>query len=71
LRETSQNSLRSLVMEIWGEILAASIEEMPTVVEKVVELLGMDPSGKRDFFYKRMKRLFFVMTETRPEDLDD
>jgi hypothetical protein len=71
LAQGSQNSLRARVKEILGEVVTVSTEEMTTVVQKADELLEIDPSDKRHFFYEEMKRLFFAMKEIRPKDVDD
>jgi hypothetical protein len=67
----SQNSLRERVKEILGEVIAVSTEEMAHVVQKVDELLEIDPADKRHFFYEEMKRLFYAMRDIQPEDIDD
>jgi hypothetical protein len=71
LAHGSQNSLRARVKEILGEIVSVSTEQMVGVVRKVDELLEIDPSDKRHFFYEEMKRLFYAMREIGPEDIDD
>lgn len=71
LARGSQNSLRARVKEILGEVVAVSTEEMTNVVQKVDELLEIDPADKRHFFYEEMKRLFYAMREIQPEDIDD
>lgn len=71
LIQGSQNSLRARVKEILGEIVTVSTEQMTTVIQKADELLEIDPSDKRHFFYEEMKRLFYAMREIRPEDVDD
>lgn len=71
LVQGSQNSLRARVKEILGEVVSVSTEQMTTVVQKADELLEIDPSDKRHFFYEEMKRLFYAMREIRPEDVDD
>jgi hypothetical protein len=71
LARGSQNSLRARVKEILGEVVVISSEEMTSVVQKVDELLEIDPADKRHFFYEEMKRLFYAMREIQPEDIDD
>jgi hypothetical protein len=71
LSHGSQNSLRTRVKEILGEVVSVSTEQMTGVVQKVDELLEIDPSDKRHFFYEEMKRLFYAMREIQPEDIDD
>jgi hypothetical protein len=67
----SQNSLRSRVREILGEVVTVSSREMAGVMQKVDELLEIDPSDKRHLFYEEMKRFFYAMREIEPEDVDD
>jgi hypothetical protein len=67
----SQNGLRARVKEILGESDGISGAEMAAVVNKVDELLEIDPSDKRHLFYEEMKRLFYAMREIEPEDVDD
>lgn len=71
LARGSQNSLRARVKEILGEAVAISTAEMTSVVQKVDELLEIDPSDKRHFFYEGMKRLFYAMREVQPDVIDD
>jgi hypothetical protein len=71
LSHGSQNSLRARVKEILGEVVSVSTEQMANVVQKVDELLEIDPSDKRHLFYEEMKRLFYAMREIQPEDMDD
>jgi len=44
---------------------------MTTIVQKVDELLEIDPADKRHIFYEEMKRLFYAMREIEPEDVDE
>lgn len=71
LAHGSQNSLRARVKEILGEVETVTSQQMTSVVQKADELLEIDPSDKRHFFYEEMKRLFYAMREIRPEDIDD
>ncbi len=71
MSQGSQNSLRERVKEILGEVVSVSTEQMANVVQKVDELLEIDPSDKRHIFYEEMKRLFYAMREIQPEDIDD
>jgi hypothetical protein len=63
--------LRTRVREILGEVVTVSSGEMADVVQKVDELLEIDPSDKRHLFYEEMKRFFYAMREIEPEDVDD
>ncbi len=67
----SQSALRAHVQELLGEVVEVSSEAMARVVQKVDELLEVDPSDKRHLFYEEMKRLFYAMREIQPEDIDD
>lgn len=67
----SQNTLRARVKELLGEVVEVTTEGMTAVVQKVDELLEIDPSDKRHLFYEEMKRLFYAMREIQPDDIDD
>lgn len=70
----SQNRLRSRVQELLGEGRAGGVvtgENMSSVIERVDELLEIDPSDARHMFWEEMKRLFYAMREIQPEDLDE
>lgn len=71
LARGSQNSLRVRVKEILGEVVTLSTKEMSGVLQKVDELLEIDPSDKRHIFYEEMKRLFYAMREIQTEDIDE
>lgn len=69
----SQNRLRKRVRELLGEehIQVINADSMASVIERVDELLAIDPSDARHLFWEEMKRLFFAMREIQPEDLDE
>lgn len=69
----SQTRLRERVKELLGETqeTVVSSESMASVVEKVDEMLEIDPADTRHLFWEEMKRIFFAMREVEPEDLDD
>lgn len=67
----SQNRLRARVKDILGETDGVTGEQMTAVVQKVDELLEIDPADKRHLFYEEMRRLFYAMREIEPEDVDD
>lgn len=50
---------------------SVTAESMVTIIERVDELLEIDPSDARHMFWEEMKRLFFAMREIQPEDLDE
>jgi len=54
----SQNALPTRVKEILGEVVTVSGKGMAVVVEKIDELLEIDPSDKRHLFYEELKRIF-------------
>jgi hypothetical protein len=69
----SQTRLRSRVKELLGETheMEISSKSMASVVEKIDEMLEIDPADTRHMFWEEMKRIFFAMREVEPEDLDD
>jgi hypothetical protein len=69
----SQNTLRSRVKELLGEGPRVDINagKMASVIERVDELLEVDPSDARHMFWEEMKRLFFAMREIQLEDVDE
>ena len=69
----SQNRLRNRVRELLGVETAQSINtmHMTSVIERVDELLEIDPSDARHMFWEEMKRLFYAMREIQPDDLDE
>jgi hypothetical protein len=69
----SQNTLRTRVKEFLGETQtrAADSESVAAAIERVDELLEIDPSDTRHIFWEEMKRLLFALREIQPEDLDD
>jgi len=69
----SQPRLRARVREVLGEVPSSEITsgQMTTVVSRIDEMLEIDPSDTRHLFWEEMKRLFFAMRDTEPEDLDD
>ncbi len=71
LMKGTAQTLRARVGELLGEVVEVSAEALTLVVQKVDELLEIDPSDKRHLFYEEMKRLFYAMREIRPEEVDD
>lgn len=69
----SQPRLRARVRELLGELPSEKItsEQMTAVVTRVDEMLEIDPQDTRHLFWEEMKRVFFAMRDTEPEDLDD
>jgi len=56
-----------------GELPSAEMtsEQMTRVVERIDELLEIDALDTRHLFWEEMKRVFFAMRETQPEELDE
>ena len=46
-------------------------KKMAEAVERVDDLLRVDPEDRRRFFYEQMKDLFFAMRDVRSEEIDD
>lgn len=70
----SQPRLRACVRELLGEVSSTVVvtsEQMTAIVARVDELLEIDPQDTRHLFWEEMKRVFFAMRDTEPEDLDD
>ncbi len=67
----SQNALHARVSKPMRETVGVSSTEMTAVVQRVDELLEIDPADQRHFFYEEMKRLFYAMRQIKPEDVDD
>ncbi len=67
----SQTSMRLRIKEILGEADAISSQTISAAVEKVDELLKVDPADKRHLFYEQFKDLFFALREIQPTELDD
>ena len=72
LARASQNTLRTRVREILGDTRPADVSGgVAQAIQRVDELLEIDPSDTRHIFWEEMKRLLFALREIRPEDLDD
>jgi hypothetical protein len=48
-----------------------SLTEMASAVERVDELLKLDPTDTRHLFWEELKRVFYAMRDVSSEDLDD
>jgi hypothetical protein len=46
-------------------------ETISSMVQKVDQLLEVDPEDKRHLFYEEIKNLFYAMREIEPEDIDE
>jgi len=69
--QRSQTELREKVREALGELTIVSSEKMTEAVERVDDLLRVDPEDRRHLFYEQMKDFFFAMRDVRPEEIDD
>ena len=63
--------MHARVRELLGEVVEVSSQTIAVAVQKADDLLEVDPSDKRHLFYEEMKRLFYAMRESQPEDVDD
>lgn len=59
--------------EMLGELPPMEItsQQMTVVVARVDEMLEIDLQDTRHLFWEEVKRVFFAMRDTEPEDLDD
>jgi hypothetical protein len=67
----SQTALREKVREALGELTLVTTEKMTEAVEKVDDLLRVDPSDRRHIFYEQMKDFFFALRDIQPDEIDD
>jgi hypothetical protein len=67
----SQTALREKVREALGELTLVSTEKMTEEVQKVDDMLRIDPEDRRHLFYETMKDFFFGMRDIRPEEISD
>ncbi|MGH8710441.1 MAG: hypothetical protein ACREVA_03890 [Burkholderiales bacterium] len=67
----SQNALREKVREALGELTLVTSEKMTEAVERVDDLLRVDPSDRRHLFYEQMKDFFFALRDIQPDEIDD
>lgn len=66
----SQTALREKVREALGELTLVTSEKMTAAVERVDDLLRVDPGDRRHLFYEQMKDFFFALREIHPEEID-
>jgi hypothetical protein len=73
MARASQNTLRTRVKELLGESQppTSNADGVMAAIQRVDELLEIDPSDTRHIFWEEMKRLLFALREIQPEDLDD
>jgi len=67
----SQTALRESVREALGELTLVTSEKMTEAVERVDDLLRVDPSDRRHLFYEQMKDFFFALRDIQPNEIDD
>ncbi|MGH8710152.1 MAG: hypothetical protein ACREVA_02355 [Burkholderiales bacterium] len=67
----SQTALREKVREALGELTLVTSEKMTEAVERVDDLLRVDPSDRRHLFYEQMKDFFFALRDIQPDEIDD
>jgi hypothetical protein len=67
----SQTTLRSKVREALGELTLVTSEKMTDAVQRVDDLLQVNPSDRRHLFYEQMKDFFFALRDIQPEEIDD
>ena len=63
--------MREKVREALGELTLVSSEKMAEAIQKVDDLLRVDPEDRRHLFYEQMKDFFFALRDIRPEEIDD
>jgi hypothetical protein len=67
----SQTALREKVRESLGELTLVTSEKMTEAVERVDDLLRVDPSDRRHLLYEQMKDFFFALRDIQPDEIDD
>lgn len=68
----SQNSLRLRVRDVLGEMgQVVSGETMTSAVQKVDELLEVDPEDTRHLFFEEIRNLFYALKEIEPEEVTE
>jgi hypothetical protein len=63
--------LREKVHEALGEQTLVTTEKMTEAIQRIDDLLKVDPEDRRHFFYEQMKDFFFAMRDIEPEEIDD
>lgn len=68
----SQSSLRTRVQSLLGEEgKVISGETMTAAVQKVDELLEVDPGDTRHLFFEEIRNLFYALKEVKPEEVTE
>ena len=67
----SQTTLRERAREVLGELTLVTSEKMLEAVQRVDELLEINPDDRRHLFYEQMKDIFFALRDIQPEEIDD
>lgn len=68
---SSQTILRERIREALGEMTVITSEKMTEAVERVDDLLKIDPEDRRHLFYEQMKDFFFALRDIQPDEIDD
>lgn len=69
--QSSQTALREQVREVLGELTLVTSEKMTAAVERVDEMLEINPADRRHLFYEQMKDFFFALRDIQPDELDE
>lgn len=69
--EGAQTALREKVREALGELTLVTTEKMTEAIQRVDDLLKVDPEDRRHLFYEQMKDFFFALRDIQPEEIDD
>lgn len=67
----SQTVLREKVREALGELTLVTSEKMAEAVQRVDDLLQVNPDDRRHLFYEQMKDFFFALRDIHPDEIDD
>jgi len=67
----SQTALREKIREALGELTLVTGAKMAEAVERVDELLEVNPGDRRHLFYEQMKDFFFALRDIQPHEIDD
>lgn len=67
----SQTALREKVREALGELTIVTSEKMTEAIQRVDDLLQIDPGDRRHLFYEQMKDFFFALRDIQPDEIDD
>lgn len=68
---SSQTTLREKVREALGELTLVTSEKMTEAVQRIDNLLEVNPGDRRHLFYEALKDFFFALRDIHPDELDD